>query len=196
MDDTLQRQRVCARLSSCFHNGKSYGLSRDTKRGLLFVLLRIGRERQAERKLAPVKFRIKNKGAKRNNKMSENKSTEVVIRKPKTAAPMVLGVIAFVLSLPSTLCASICSGVISAATNGEVDTSFGPAIMFGGPLVNMIASFFCKNKSSKGIGILIILISLLFMVISVLCGVLMNIASAIMFFIAGSFCIANASRPD
>ena len=123
-------------------------------------------------------------------------TTEIVIRKPKTAAPMVLGVIAFVLSLPSTVCASICSGVLSAASNGEVDTTFGPAILFGGPLVNMIASFFCKKQCSKGLGVLIILISLLFMVVSVLLGALMNIVSAVLFFVGGSLCIANASRPE
>lgn len=122
-------------------------------------------------------------------------SEEVIVRKPKTGAPIVLGIIAFVLSLPSTLCASMCAGLLSAATNGEVNAGWFPAVLFGGPLVCMVASFFCKKPSSKGVGILVILISLVFMIVSVIAGAWLNIVSSILFFIGGALCIANASRP-
>lgn len=127
--------------------------------------------------------------------MSE--TNETILRKPKTAAPMVLGVLGFMLSLPSTLCASMCAGLVSAATEGELAAGwYVPAVLLGGPLVNMIASFFCKQPASRAVGIVIILISLVFMLVSLVTGALLNIASAILFFVGGSLCIANASRPE
>lgn len=125
--------------------------------------------------------------------MSE--TNETILRKPKTAAPMVLGVLGFMLSLPSTLCASIFAGFLSVTTEGALDATYVPVVLFGGPLVNMIASFFCKLPVSRAVGIVIILISLVFMLVSLITGALLNIASAILFFVGGSLCIANASRP-
>lgn len=178
MGDTLQRKRI-ALASRCVPiRANRYSLSENTTRGFLF----------APEEASPTQPR----GMRSKNTMSG----ETIMRKPKTGVPMVLGVIAFVLSLPSSLCASMCAGVISAASDGAVSVGWFPAVVFGGPLVCMIASFFCKKPSSKGIGIFIILVALFFMVVSVLIGAFLNIVSAILFFIGGALCIANASRPE
>ena len=41
MDDTLQRKRRRACLSSCFHQGNSYSLNKDTKRGFFMPPIRV-----------------------------------------------------------------------------------------------------------------------------------------------------------
>ena len=109
---------------------------------------------------------------------------------------MVLGVIAFVLSLPGVLCASMCAGVLSGMTNGQVNQAwYLVAVLIGVPLINMIACFRCKSKSSRGAGILIILTSVVFMIVGVISGVFIDFIPAVLFFIAGALCISNTSRP-
>lgn len=41
MDGTLQRKRRRACLSSCFHQGNSYSLNKDTKRGFFMSSIRV-----------------------------------------------------------------------------------------------------------------------------------------------------------
>ena len=88
--------------------------------------------------------------------MSETNPQIVVIRKPKTGAPMVLGTIAFVLSIPGILCATVCSAVVTAATEGRSSTSWLVWFLVIAALVNLTSCFKCKGPNSKSAGKLII----------------------------------------
>lgn len=128
--------------------------------------------------------------------MSEEANKQVVVMvKPKTGAPMVLGTIAFILSLPGILCASICSAAVSGVSEGRSNLNGLVWVLVIVAIVNLIASFRCKSAKSKGAGILIICLSIPFMILGVLLGGPFNFVPAVLYFIAGAYCISNASRP-
>ena len=131
----------------------------------------------------------------------ETKQQVVVMVKPKTGAPMVLGTIAFILSLPGILCASacsaICSGLEKSGANSDVSgfAWFVVWVLIIVALVNLVACFSCKGKKSRQAGIIIICTTVPFMILSVLIGIVFDLVPSVLFFIAGAYCISNASRP-
>lgn len=135
--------------------------------------------------------------------MNEETQKQVVVMvKPKTGAPMVLGTIAFILSLPGILCASACSAICSGLekSGAKSDVSgfawFVVWVLIIVALVNLVACFRCKGEKSRQAGILIICTTVPFMILSVLIGIVFDLVPAILFFIAGAYCISNASRPS
>lgn len=128
--------------------------------------------------------------------MNDANPQVVIMRKPKTGAPMVLGTIAFVLSLPGILCATACSAVVSTVSEGRGSLSWLVWILTIVAIVNLVACFRCKSPKSKSAGVLIILTSVPFMILSIIIGVVFNIVPSILFFIAGALCVSNASRPE
>lgn len=125
----------------------------------------------------------------------ETQKQVVVMVKPKTGAPMVLGTIAFILSLPGILCATICSAAVSGVSEGRSSLSGLVWVLVVVAIVNLIASFKCKGRNSKGAGILIICLSVPFMILGVLLGGPFNFVPSVLYFISGAYCISNASRP-
>ena len=138
-----------------------------------------------------------------NKKMSEESKPQVVVmRAPKTGAPMVLGTIAFILSLPGMLCATACSAVCSGFEKGGAQTNVSGFFWFVAwtliivAFANFIACFRCKGPKSRSAGIFIIWTTVPFMILSVLIGIVFDLVPSVLFFIAGSYCISNASRPE
>ena len=127
--------------------------------------------------------------------MSDEAKQVVVMVKPKTGAPMVLGTVGLIFSIPGILCATVCSAVVATASEGRSSTALGVWILVAVAVVNFIASFMCKGPRAKGAGILIICLSVPFLILSVILGGPFNLVPSILFFISGSYCISNASRP-
>ena len=77
----------------------------------------------------------------------ENKQQIVVMVKPKTGAPMVLGTIAFILSLPGILCATACSAICSGLEQSGMKSDVSGfawlvvCVLMAVALVNFIACF-------------------------------------------------------
>jgi len=115
---------------------------------------------------------------------------------------MVLGTIAFILSLPGMLCATACSAICSGIEKGGGKSDVSGLFWFIAwtliivSFVNLIACFRCKGPQSRGAGILIICTTIPFMILSVLIGVFFDLVPSVLFFIAGAYCISNASRPS
>lgn len=118
----------------------------------------------------------------------------IVIQKPKTAAPIILSLIGFILSIPGMLCAGLCAAIAADASKGE----HGMGLVYAAivPVIaNFILSFFCKSKSSAVTGGIMILLSILMLIPEVILFSILGIAAAILFLVAGALSIANAKRP-
>ncbi len=124
--------------------------------------------------------------------MSEQQS--IVVQKPKTAAPIVLSLIGFILSIPGMFCAGMCAALTADASKGEHGMGIVYALIV--PVIaNFILSFFCKGKSSKTTGTIMILLSIVLLIPEVILFSILGIAAAILFLVAGALSISNARRP-
>ena len=123
--------------------------------------------------------------------MSEQQQV-IVIRKTKTSAPMLLGVIAFILSIPGTICNLICAGVIADASGG----SMKPFLILVPVFANFALSFFCKAKCSSLTGSIMIVLSVLTSIVNVITLSVLSLIASILFLVAGSLSVANAKRPN
>lgn len=129
----------------------------------------------------------------RKDKMSEEKV--IVVAKQKTAAPIILGIIAFILAIPGMLCSTFCAALVSEASHGEHGSGI-VWLMVVPTLVNFVLCFFCKSGKSKTTGLVMVLLSVLMLLIAVLLISLFGIAVAILFMVAGGLSISNAKRPN
>lgn len=116
----------------------------------------------------------------------------VVIKKTKTAAPILLGIIAFILSIPGTLCNLICAGIAADASGG----SMKPFLILVPVFANFIFSFFCKAKCSSVTGLLMIMLSVMSGIVNVIMFSILSLIASILFLVAGALSIANAKRPN
>ena len=121
--------------------------------------------------------------------MSEQQ--QVVLVKTKSSAPMLLGVIAFILSIPGTLCNLICAGVVADASGGNT----APFLILVPVFANFILCFFCKAKFSAVTGGIMVLLSILASIVNVITFSLLSLIASILFLVAGALSIANAKRP-
>lgn len=118
----------------------------------------------------------------------------IVIQKSKTAAPIVLSLIGFILSIPGMICAGMCAAIVADASKGQHGMGLVYATIL--PVIaNFILSFFCKSKSSKTTGLIMILLSIVLLVPEVILFSILGIAAAILFLVAGAISISNATRP-
>jgi len=147
---------------------------------------------------------------------NENVTVVVEQKQHKSNAPWILGIIAFVASLPNILCATVCAAVGAgvsqaaqeeAARNGDAAaqaaaTSSGEA--FAGmlavfaiiSLVCFILTFFGKSKISAITGFLLIL-GALFILVNGFIGlgsILWGSIAGICYLISGCFSIINKKR--
>jgi len=116
----------------------------------------------------------------------------ITIQKTKTAVPMLLGAIAFILSIPGTICNLICAGVAAEASGG----SMMPFLILVPVFANFILSFFCKAKCSKVTGQLMIILSVLSSIVNVITLSILSLIASILFLVAGALSVANAKRPN
>lgn len=125
--------------------------------------------------------------------MSEENKQVIVVQLRKTAAPIIMAIIAFVLWIPSLLCSSFCAAVVSDMNKG----SGGGWVMLPSIIAFacFVLCFFCKTRFSAKTGVIIILLAILIMIYNVLLLNLLALISSILYVIAGAYSIANAKRP-
>ena len=116
---------------------------------------------------------------------------QVVLVKTKTATPMLLGVIAFILAIPGTICNFICAGVVADANGGNT----APFLILVPVFANFILCFFCKTKISAITGSIMLLLSILASIVNVITLSILSLIASILFLVAGALSIANAKRP-
>ena len=143
--------------------------------------------------------------------MSVETTVNIVAIKQKSNAPWILGIIAFVTSLPNLLCAFLCAGATTAvaaatATAGEEaaaaeEAAFAAAGYFWlvvlVSIVCFILSFMGKTKGSVVTGILLIL-GALFILVNGFIGLgsmLWGTVTGILYLVAGIVSILNQKRP-
>lgn len=123
----------------------------------------------------------------------ENNEKVIVIQQRKTASPIIMGIIAFVLWLPSLLCSAVCAAVVSEANKGSGGGwVMLPSIM---SVTCFILCFFCKSKRSAKTGGIMITLAVLMMILNVILFNLLALISAILYIVAGAYSISNAKRP-
>ena len=127
--------------------------------------------------------------------MSVETTVNIVAVKQKSNAPWILGIIAFVTSLPNLLCAFLCAGATAAVSGGLTAAAFLVVVLVS--IVCFILSFMGKSKFSVVTGILLILGGL-FILLSGLLGLgsmLWGTVTGILYFAAGIVSILNQKRP-
>ncbi len=127
--------------------------------------------------------------------MSVETTVNIVAIKQKSNAPWILGIIAFVTSLPNLLSAFLCAGVTAAASGGLTAVAFLVVVLVS--IVCFILSFMGKSKFSVVTGILLILGGL-FILLDGLFGLgsmLWGTVTGILYFAAGIVSILNKKRP-
>lgn len=124
----------------------------------------------------------------------------------KSNAPWILGLVGFIVSIPHVICSILCgllceTGVdfaLAGAGDGE-GAGGGVGIMGWLPVVcvfgSFILSFFGKSDSSKGTGLLVILLGAVYFLFGVMGLSLFAMGAAVCFVCAGAFSIVNAQRP-
>jgi predicted membrane protein len=111
----------------------------------------------------------------------------------KSNAPIILGVIGFILYIPGMFCLGACSAVVNAATEGASGNLGMPIVIAW--LLCFVLSFFGKAKCSKATGIVMILASILLVLFALITlNLLFGLSSAICYLIAGIMSCLNASR--
>lgn len=140
----------------------------------------------------------------------ENTNITVTNLQHKSNAPWILGIIAFCMSIPNILCATVCAAVANEAIkqnqieNGIVPNSEQSDDRVAGMLVAVILvsifafilSFFGKSKISVVTGILLILIAL-FILVNGWVGLgsfFWGTITGILYLISGVFSIVNKKR--
>lgn len=127
--------------------------------------------------------------------MSVETTVNIIAVKQKSNAPWILGIIAFVTSLPNLLCAFLCAGATAAVSGGSTAAAFLVVVLVS--IVCFILSFMGKSKISVVTGILLILGGL-FILLSGLLGlgsILWGTVTGILYFAAGIVSILNQKRP-
>ena len=123
----------------------------------------------------------------------ENNQKVIIVQQRKTAAPIILAIIAFVLWIPSLLCNAVCAAVVSEANKGSGGGwVMLPSIM---SFVCFVLCFMCKTKNSAKTGGIIIALAVLIMIFNVVLFNLLALISAILYIVAGAYSISNAKRP-
>jgi len=123
----------------------------------------------------------------------ENSEKVIVIQQRKTSSPIIMGIIAFVLWLPSLLCNAVCAAVVSEANKGSGGGwVMLPSIM---SVTCFILCFFCKSTRSAKTGGIMITLAVLMMILNVILFNLLALISAILYIVAGAYSISNAKRP-
>ena len=132
----------------------------------------------------------------------------IVVKQQKSIAPIILGVVGFILNVPGVVCAAACAGAgkgIDRFANSLLEASGEKASQGGGFSFNLlmivcwllcfVLLFFGKSKMSKATGVLTIIASV-FMVIFAFCSGnwFFGLAAAICYLIGGILSCANASR--
>lgn len=137
--------------------------------------------------------------------MSVETTVNIVAIKSKSNAPWILGIIAFVTSLPNLLCAFLCAGAttaVAAVEEGAVEEAASAAagyfwLVVLVSIVCFILSFMGKSKSSVVTGILLIL-GALFILVNGFIGfgsMLWGTVTGILYLVAGIVSILNQKRP-
>ena len=147
---------------------------------------------------------------------NDNVNVTVTTQQHKSNAPWILGIIAFVASIPNILCATVCAAAVSgfseiarqeAEKSGDTTTQAKAAVTSGAlqgllvtlviiSLVCFVLSFFGKSKISVITGILMIL-GALFIVLNSFVGpgnILWGCVAGICYLIAGCYSIINKKR--
>lgn len=123
----------------------------------------------------------------------ENNPNVIIVQQRKTAAPIILAIIAGVLWIPSLLCNAFCAALVSDMNKG----SGGGWVMLPSiiSLVCFVLCFMCKSKNSAKTGGIIIALAVLLMIYNVILLNLLALASSILYIVAGAYSISNAKRP-
>ena len=141
---------------------------------------------------------------------NDNITVNVTNVQHKSNVPWILGIIAFCMSIPNFLCATVCAAVANEAINqnklenGIIPNSEQPDDRVTGLLVAVllvsifafILSFFGKSKISVITGILLILMALFIMINGWvgLGSIFWGTITGILYVISGIFSIINKKR--
>lgn len=117
----------------------------------------------------------------------------------KSNAPLILGIIAAVLTLPAVLCTAICAGVASSGpTRGDMGlaNSMGRAlwVVVICALVCFVCSFLGKTKNSAIYGTVQIISALILTLVSLISFNLFSLAGAVCYLIGGIISCLNMKR--
>ncbi len=117
----------------------------------------------------------------------------------KSNAPWILGLIGFILSIPSVFCVLLCATVATgvAAESGDGAMAATGTVFFGlaiAPIVSFVLSFMGKSKNSKITGIILVVISAIFLVLDLIIFSIFGLASSVLFLCSGISSICNASK--
>lgn len=148
----------------------------------------------------------------------ENVNVTLNTQQHKSNAPWILGIIAFVLSIPNILCATLCAAVVAtgtAVTEAAVVSSGTPvetpdtestAASMGWLLTAVIISsilcfifsFFGKSKISHIAGAIVILGAILILGTAIIGfgSWIWGIAAGVLYLLGGIFSIINKKRLD
>lgn len=101
-------------------------------------------------------------------------------------APLILGIIGAVVSLPNLVCASVCGAIAGAATGGESGAAIGAWLGVVPIVLGFIAAFFGKSKPTF-CGISMLICALISFITVILTGFvsIFGWAAFILFLIAG-----------
>ncbi len=101
-------------------------------------------------------------------------------------APMILGIIGAVVSLPNLLCASMCGALVGGAAGGEAGAALGAWLGFIPVVLGFVASFFGKSKPTF-CGISMLICTLISFITVIMTGFtsIFGWAALILFLIAG-----------
>lgn len=133
--------------------------------------------------------------------MSQIVETKTVIIQQKSNAPLICGVIGFILGIPAILCGAVCSSICSglasevgsqSSTTGNLWLPF--VVFFLSWIAGFVLSFFAKGKSSKRTGAFTILSGVIVMITGLLLGGFITIATGILYIISGGIAISNYSK--
>jgi uncharacterized membrane protein len=132
--------------------------------------------------------------------MSEQNTQTIVVKQTKSLAPLICGVIGFIVGIPAILCATICAAACAAgkAAMENSDTISLPAsfwIFVLCWLAGFVLCFFAKSEKSKLTGALTLAAGVIIAIAMVLVANLFGIAAGILYIVSGFLAIANASRP-
>lgn len=140
----------------------------------------------------------------------ENTNITVTNLQHKSNAPWILGIIAFCMSIPNFLCATVCAAVANEAINqNKIENGIVPnseqaddrvmGLLVAILLVSIFAfilSFFGKSRISVITGILLILMAL-FIIVNAWVGfgsMLWGTITGLLYLLSGVFSIVNKKR--
>ncbi len=139
----------------------------------------------------------------------DNNTTTVVIKSEKSNAPLICGIIGFVLEIPNLACNVLCAAFAGASaglasdsndfdsTTADQTTDAMIPFIWIGFLLSLLCFIFCffgKKKCANVLGIITILAALYVTIMSCISFSLFGLAAGILFLVQGIVMITNSKK--